>query len=136
MAMDDKKNEEEYKPKNYSVKIVEGMAFTDSASAGAISAISGSIQQSYGTLAGTFSPHQTSIANSLHIDQNLDYLKKIAESMEKQVKLAEEQRDEAIRQRKESVDDAKRDRRNFNISMAVTVILGVVATILAVLALI
>jgi len=133
--MDDKKDEEEDKPKKFTVEIVEGMAFTDAASAGAISAISGSIQQGFDTLRGTFNPNQNSIANSLHIDQNFDYLKKIADSMEKSVKLAEEQRDEAIRQRKEAVEDAKRERRNFYISLAVTIVLGVIALIVGIMAL-
>lgn len=132
--MGDEENEKEDKPQNYTVKLVEGEAITD-ASADSISTISGSIKQSYGTLAGTFSPNQISMANSLHIDQNFDYFKKIADSMKKSTKLLEEQRDEAIRQRTEAVEDAKKERRNFYISLAVTIVLGVVALIVAIMAL-
>ena len=120
--MGDEKNEKELKPQNYTVKLVEGMAFTDAASADSISAISGSIKQSYGTLAGTFSPSQSSIANSLHIDQNFDYLKKIAE-------LLQEQRDEAIRQRKEADENARKDRNRFYVGVLIGVI-GIVAAVI------
>lgn len=126
--MGEKKSEKEGKPKKYTVKIGEGMALTGAASASSISTISGSIKQSFDTLRGTFDASQSTIANSLHIDQNLEYLRRIAESMEKAEKLAKEQRDEAIR-------DAKRERRNFKISLAVTIVLGVVAVIVGVLAL-
>jgi len=126
--MGEKESEKEDKPKNYTVKLVEGMALTDAASANSISTISGSIIQSFDTLRGTFNANQNNIANSLHIDQNLEYLKKIAETMEKALKLAEEQRDEAIK-------DAKRERRNFYLSLAVTIVLGVVTVIVGILAL-
>jgi hypothetical protein len=126
--MGERESEKEDKPKNYTVKIVEGMALTDTASASSISTISGSIKQSIDVLSGTFNTNQKGIADSLHIYQNLEYLPKIAENMEKAVKLAEEQRDDAIK-------DAKRERRNFHISLAITIVLGVVAIIVGILAL-
>jgi predicted ribosome quality control (RQC) complex YloA/Tae2 family protein len=126
--MGEKEIEKEDKPKNYTVKIAEGMTLTAAASADSISTISGSIKQSFDTLRGTFNTNQNNIANTLHLDQNLEYLKKIAEELERSRKLAEEQRDEAIK-------DAKRERRNFYLSLAVTIILGVVAVIVGILAL-
>jgi hypothetical protein len=57
----------------------------DAVSSSSISTISGSIQQTFETLRGTFDLNQKTIADSMHIDQNLDYLKKIAVSMEKSV---------------------------------------------------
>lgn len=124
----EKESENEAKSNNHSVKASGEINLSATASASSISTISGSIQQSYGRLAETFDASQATIANTLHIDQNLDFLKKIADELEESNKLAKEQRDDAVK-------DAKRERRNFYISLAVTIILGVVATVLAVLAL-
>lgn len=121
--MGEKESEKEDKPKNYTVKLVEGMALTDTASADSITTISGSIKQSFDTLRGTFNVNQNSIANSLHIDQNLEYLKKIAEDMEKTVKLAEQRRDEAI-------EDAKKDRNRFYVGVVIGVVAIVVGAII------
>jgi hypothetical protein len=126
--MGEEESEKEDKPKNYTVKLVEGVALTDAGSASSISTISDSIKQSFDMLSGTFNTNQKSIADSSHIYRNLEYLPKIAESMERAVRLAEEQRDEAIR-------DAKGERRNFHISLAITIVLGVVAIIVGTLAL-
>jgi len=91
-------NEKEDKPKNLSVKIAEGIALADAASSSSISTISGSIKQSFETLRGTFDTNQKFIADSLHLEQNLEYLQKMSENLEKAVQLAEEQRDEAIQE--------------------------------------
>jgi len=80
--MGEKESEKEDKPKNYTVKVADGITLTDMASA-SISTISGSIKQSFDMLRGTFNANQNSMANSLHLDQNLEYLKNIAKNMEK-----------------------------------------------------
>lgn len=128
MEMSEKESEKENKPKIHKVELVEGIKLKDSVSVNTVSTVSGSIQQSFNTLRGTFDVNQNTIADSLRIDQNFEYLKDIAANMEKSVKLAEEQRDEAIK-------DAKRERRNFNISLAVTIVFGIVAVIIGILAL-
>ncbi|MGA2310258.1 MAG: hypothetical protein ABSG57_12030 [Candidatus Bathyarchaeia archaeon] len=124
----EKESEKEAKPKNYAVKASGEIKLSGAASATSISTISGSIQQDYGRLAETFDASQATIANTLHIDQSFEYLKKIADELEKSNKLAEEQRDEAVK-------DAKRERRNFYLSLAVSIVLGVVAVIVGILAL-
>lgn len=96
--MPQNENEKEDKPKNLSVKIAEGIALADAASSSSISTISGSIKQSFETLRGTFDTNQKFIADSLHLEQNLEYLQKMSENLEKAVQLAEEQRDEAIQE--------------------------------------
>ena len=60
--------------------------------------------------------------------EQIQYLKQIAESVDKNVKLAEKQRNDAIQ-------DAKRERKRFYVSLSVTIILGVVAVIVGVMAL-
>lgn len=118
----------EDKPKTYVVKVADTITLADTASVEAISTISGSIKQGIDALRGTFNTDQREMANSLNLDQNLEYLKKIAEELEKSRKLVEQQRDEAIK-------DAKRERRNFYVSLLVTIVLGVVAVIVGILAL-
>jgi len=56
------------------------------------------------------------------------FLKKIAESTEKYVKLAEKQRDDAIQ-------DAKTERKRFYVTLGITIILGIVAIIVGIVAL-
>jgi predicted Holliday junction resolvase-like endonuclease len=121
-------NEKEDKPKNYSVKIVDGIALADTGSLSSISTISGSIKQSFETLRGTFDTNQKFIADYLHIEQKLECLPKIAESMEKTVKLAEEQRDEAIK-------EARRDRNRFYVGVVIGAVGIVVAAIIGIIAL-
>jgi hypothetical protein len=128
VEMGERESDKEDKPKNYTVKVAEGMTLTGAASASSISTISGSIRQSFDTLRGTFNVSQNSMANSLHLDQNLEYLKKIAESMEKAVKLAEEQRDEAVK-------DAKKDRNHFYVGVVIGAVGIVVGAIIGIMAL-
>jgi len=123
-----KEYEKEDKPKNYSVKIADGIALADTASSSSISTISGSIKQSFDTLRGTFDTNQKFIANSLHLERNLEYLPKIAESTEKAAKLAEEQRDEAIK-------EAKKDRNRFYVGVLIGAVGIVAATIIGIVAL-
>ena len=126
--MPQKEYEKEDKPKNYSVKIADGIALADTASSSSISTISASIKQSFDTLRGTFDTNQKFIANSLHLERNLEYLPKIAESTEKAAKLAEEQRDEAIK-------EAKKDRNRFYVGVLIGAVGIVVATIMGIVAL-
>jgi len=123
-----KEYEKEDKPKNHSVKIADGIALADTASSSSISTISGSIKQSFDTLRGTFDTNQKFIANSLHLERNLEYLPKIAESTEKAAKLAEEQRDEAIK-------EAKKDRNRFYVGVLIGAVGIVAATIIGIVAL-
>lgn len=126
--MPQKENEKEDEPKNYSVEITEGIALADTASSSSISTISGSIKQSFDTLRGTFDTNQKFIADYLHLEQHLECLPKIAESMEKAVKLAEEQRDEAIK-------EARKDRNRFYVGVVIGVVGIVVAAIIGIIAL-
>ena len=126
--MPQKEYEKEDKPKNYSVKIADGIALADTASSSSISTISGSIKQSFDTLRGTFDTNQKFIANSLHLERNLEYLQEIAESTEKAAKLAEEQRDEAIK-------EAKKDRNRFYAGIVIGVVGIVVGAIIGIIAL-
>jgi hypothetical protein len=126
--LSEKENEKEDKPKNYSVKIVEGIALADTASSSSISTISGSIKQSFDTLRGTFDTNQKFIADYLHIAQDLEYLPKIVENMEKAVKLAEKQRDEAIK-------EARKDRNRFYVGVLIGVVGIVVGAIIGIIAL-
>jgi hypothetical protein len=97
--LSEKENEKEDKPKNYTIKPVEVMTVMDEADS--ISTISGSLRQGFAELRGTFNVNQNKMAKSLNFDQNLEYLKKIAEELEKSRKLAEEQRDEQSKTQKE-----------------------------------
>jgi hypothetical protein len=124
----EKENEKEDKPKSYSVKIVEGIALADTASSSSISTISSSVKQSFDTLRGTFDTNQKFIADYLHIEQNLEYLPEIAENMEKAVKLAEKQRDEAIK-------EARKDRNRFYVGVLIGVVGIVVGAIIGTIAL-
>lgn len=126
--MSEKENEKEDKPKDYSAKIVEGIALADTASSISISAIIGSIKQSFDTLRGTFDTNQNFIADSLHIEQNLEYLPKMSENLEKAVKLAEEQRDEAIK-------EARKDQNRFYVGVVIGVGGIVVGAIIGIIAL-
>lgn len=126
--MSEKESEKEDRPKNYTVKLVEGMTLTSAVSADSISTISGSIKQSFDTLSGTFNINQKSIADSMHLDQNLEYLKKIAEELEKNRKLAEEQRDEAIK-------DARKERNRFYVGVVIGIVGIVVGAIIGIMAL-
>ena len=121
-------NEKEDKPKSYSVKIVEGIALADTASSSSISTISSAVKQSFDTLRGTFDTNQKFIADYLHIEQNLEYLPKIAENMEKAVKLAEKQRDEAIK-------EARKDRNRFYVGVLIGVVGIIVGAIIGTIAL-
>jgi hypothetical protein len=126
--LSEKENEKEDKPKNYSVKITEGIALADTASSSSISAISGSIKQSFDALRGTFDTNQKFIADYLHLEQNLECLPKMSENLEKAVKLAEEQRDEAIK-------EAKKDRNRFYVGVVMGVVGIVVGAVIGIIAL-
>ena len=107
---------------------MEGIALADTASSSSISTISGSVKQSFDTLRGTFDTNQKFIADYLHIEQNLEYLPKIAENMEKAVKLAEKQRDEAIK-------EARKDRNRFYVGILIGVVGIIVGAIIGTIAL-
>lgn len=87
-----------------------------------------SIYNAVSDLRSTFDVKQKSIAQSYNLDQHLNYFKQIAENMEKSVKLAEKQRDDAI-------EDAKTERKRFYVTLGVTIILGIVALIVGIMAL-
>jgi hypothetical protein len=117
-CLDEEQKKNENKPKHKLVVVKESIGLSNSAS---ISTISGSIAQGYEALSSTFDVRQKSIANSFNLEENVQYLKQIAESLEKSVKLTEQQRQQAV-------EDAKRERRRFYISTAIAIV-AIIVTI-------
>lgn len=108
---------EENSPK-YIVKTVEdAIGLADS-----VQTITGSLTEGYNQLSGTFSVQQKSIADSVNFASNLETLKSIAESEKEQLRLMQEQR-------KNALEDAKRQKRFFYISTAIAVVAVIVAVI-------
>lgn len=126
--MGEEKKEDQ--PMNLTVKLIEDKGEgTDLASVmSTISTISGSIKEGYTNLSGTFTIDQKRMADSLNYGEQVQYLKRIAENAEVSVKLAEQQR-------KEALEEAKTERRRFYTTLGVTVILGVLALIIGLKAL-
>lgn len=124
------KNEEKNQIKNYTVKLVtdEGKGTDLTSVMSTISTITGSIEEGYTNLSGTFTTNQKRIADSYNYEEQIKLLKRIAESGEKRVKLAE-------KERKEAIQEAKTERKRFYISVGVSIVLGILAIIIAILAL-
>jgi hypothetical protein len=124
-VMGEGQNETENKPKHKLVVVQDGIRFSDSVS---VSTISGSIAQGYTALSPTFDVRQKGIADSYNLGENVQYLKEIAESMEKSVKLAQQQRAEAI-------EDARKDRNRFYVGVAIGIVGIVVGAIIGIITL-
>jgi len=103
--------------------ISETMGLADSVQT--ISTITGSLAEGYNQLSGTFNVQQKSIADSYNLGPNFETLKSIAESEKEQVRLMEQQR-------KDAMEDAKRQKRFFYISTAIAVV-AVIAAVVAVI---
>jgi C4-type Zn-finger protein len=117
--LSEKEYEKEDKSKDYAVKIVEDIPLADTATS-SISTISGLVKQSFDALRGTFDTNQKFIADSTHLERNLEYLQKIAESTEKAARVAEEQRNEAVIEAKKN--------RNRSYAGIVIAVVGIVVT--------
>lgn len=87
-----------------------------------ISTITGSLAEAYNQLSGTFNVHQKNIADSYNLGSNFETLKSIAESEKEQIRLMEQQR-------RDAVEDAKRQKRFFYISTAIAVVAVIVAVV-------
>jgi hypothetical protein len=119
MVMGEEQNENENKPKHKLVVVRDSIGLSDS-----VSTISGSIAQGYNALSSTFDVRQKNIADSFNLGENVEYLRRIAESLDKSVKLAEKQREEAI-------EDAKRQRKWFYISTAIVIVAIIITVVVA-----
>jgi hypothetical protein len=109
------------KPPKYIVKMVEDkLGLADSVQR--ISTITGSLADGYTQLSGTFNVDQKRIADSTNFGLNLETLKSIAESEKEQVKLMQQQRDDAVK-------DAKRQ----TTIAVIAVVVAVIAVILTIL---
>lgn len=117
--MGEEQNENENKPKHKLVVVRDSIGLSDS-----VSTISGSIAQGYNALSSTFDVRQKNIADSFNLGENVEYLRRIAESLDKSVKLAEKQREEAI-------EDAKRQRKWFYISTAIVIVAIIITVVVA-----
>ena len=84
--------------------------------------ITGSLADGYAQLSGTFNVQQNRIADSVNFAPNLETLKSIAESEKEQVRLMEQQR-------KDAMEDAKRQKRFFYISTAIAVAAVIIAVV-------
>ena len=114
--MSEKKGNEE-SPK-YIFKMVEDkIGLADSVQR--ISTITGSLADGYTQLSGTFNVDQKRIADSVNFASNLETLKSIAESEKEQVKLMQQQRDDAVK-------NARRQTIIAVIAVVVTVIAAIV----------
>ena len=102
-------------------KLDHGMALTDYGMA--LTAVSGSLAEGYSQLSGSFTIDQKRLADSLKLPSDLEILNKIAVNQEKTLKLAAQQRDEAI-------SESKRDHRRFIIGT----LLGIVGIVVAAIA--
>lgn len=83
MVLEGGQEKGEDKPKHKLVVVKETIGLSDSAS---VSTLSGSIAQGYEALSSTFDVRQKGIADSFNLGENVQYLKQIAESLEKQGK--------------------------------------------------
>lgn len=117
--MGEEQEKNENKPKHKLVVVKDSIGLSDSVS---VSRISGSIAQGYEALSSTFDVRQKGIADSFSLGENVQYLKQIAESLEKSAKLAEQQRQEAI-------EDARRQRKWFYISTAIAIVAIIVTVV-------
>lgn len=126
---DEKEEKGKIKKHNITVTPV-GIAFPDNYpdNPNSLTAVSGSIYSAVSDLRSTFDVRQQNIAQTHNLDQNINYLRDIAESMKKTVDMAKKQRDDAI-------EDAKTERKRFYITLGITVILGIVAIIVGIMAL-
>jgi hypothetical protein len=82
--------------------------------------ITGSLANGYAQLSGTFSVQQRTIAEEYNFGPSLEVLKSISESEKEQIRIMEQQRNDAI-------EDAKKQRKRFYISTAIAVAALVVA---------
>jgi hypothetical protein len=109
------------KPPKYIAKTVEDkIGLADSVQA--ISTITGSLAERYVQLSGTFNPNQKKIAAAINFASDLETLKSIAESEKEQVRLMQQQRDDAIK-----------DARRQTIIAVIAIVVAVIAVIVTVL---
>jgi hypothetical protein len=103
------------------VRIAKG-SLELAASVQTISTITGSLAEGYNQLSGTFDVQQKTIADSVNFASNLETLRSIAESEKEQVKLMQQQRDDAVK-------DAKRQ----TIIAVIAIVVAVIAVIVTIL---
>ena len=94
-----------------------------------MAAISSSLIKRYNLLSSYFTKDQKRMADSLNLASGLELLKTIADTTEETLKMAKEEKDKAIQQKKEAIKNSKRDNIKFYISLAINVVLGVLALI-------
>lgn len=93
--------------------------------------ISGSINQAYSELKSSFDVKQNHIAEAYNLDNNIPYLKQIADAMNITLKLTEEQRDLALKQRDTAIKDYEKQLKFTYISIGVAVVAVVVTIVVA-----
>lgn len=114
--------------RNIKKTFVEVIGLADSAQT-----ITGSLEQGYAQLSGTFNVQQKRIANSFNFPENFETLRSIADTEKEQMKIMEEQMRLMEQQRKDALEDAKRQRRYFYVSTAIAVFALIIAILSKVL---
>lgn len=84
--------------------------------------ITGSLANGYAQLSGTFNVQQKTIAEAYNFGPSFQILKSISESEKEQIRIMEQQRNDAI-------EDAKRQKKRFYISTAIAVAALIVAMV-------
>ncbi len=124
-------NDKAKKPEHYTVVLEDKIGFAENAKTistamSTISTVTGSLVEGYKDLSSSFTVKQKEIAQTYKFDQQIPYLKQIADNTQKTVELIEEQ-----------VKDGKTasilQTRQFRIGLGVGIVIAIVSTITAVL---
>jgi hypothetical protein len=124
-------NNKAKKPEHYVVILEDKIGFSDNAKTistamSTISTITGSLAEGYKDLSSSFTVGQKEIAQTYKFDQQIPYLKQIADNTQKTAKMMEEQV-------KDGKTNTTSQNRQFYIGLGVGIAIAIVSNIIVIL---